>query len=384
MNKHSLKMVQRIVAAVLILTLLAACLAGCGGSSTAPAGNNSGNASQGNTNTAPAGNNSGNASQGNTNTTPAENSNTIPSTGYKSSKEVADLLSEAEAYFYGLPGTEADAAKAKELYLKALDKGSPFAAYMMSLLAIMDPASEDWQKTQKEYETWSDLALMAAYGAAQDTDPEACLTIGLIAKDTKEPKDGIPYLETAAKTEGPYQVMAMTAMGELCQKIGGSEYNALAAEWFEKAAGAGSKRAVSLLAKHYQVYVADHNKAIEWYKKALDVGYEPWYSMAQSYTSLKDYTSAVDAYEKGLAAGNYTCAYGLGNMYYVGAGVEANASKALEYYAIYLKDRPQHEGGNYTDLNEKKLRENINDMISKGMVDKNTVLSIMGEGFLNQ
>lgn len=374
MNDRKAKMLQRIAAAALILSLIAGSLSGCGPASVPPADNNANTVPQGNSNAAPS---------GNSNAVPSNSGNTAPSQTYKSSKETAALLSEAEIYYYGI-GTPADHAKAKEIYKSAMAKGSPLAVHMLAMLTLMDDTSTDLEKTMEEYEKLEDLAILGAKDAADNGDPEACITMGMIAINTSQPKDGVPYLETAAKAEEPYATMAMTALGEIYEKARSSEDYALAAQWYEKAANAGSKRAIQLLAQLYYLSINDQAKAVEWWKKALDAGYNSWYSLAQSYTLLKDYGSAAEAYEKGIEAGNYTCSYGLGNLYYAGAGVEKSFTKALECYAGYFKARPSHEGRNYTDLNEKRIRENIDNMMKSGAVDKNTVLSIMGSDFLDK
>ena len=103
MNDRKAKMLQRIAAAVLILSLIAGSLSGCGPASVPPADNNANTVPQGNSNSAPS---------GNSNAVPSNARNTVPAQTYKSSKETAVLLSEAEIYYYGI-GTPADHAKAK-------------------------------------------------------------------------------------------------------------------------------------------------------------------------------------------------------------------------------------------------------------------------------
>lgn len=372
MNKRRTRGLHKMIAAMLILILIAGCLSGCGSGAPSHANNNS--------------------SQGNSNSSSAEGGNTVPSNSeenepaqeYKSGKETAALLSEAELYFYGGPGVKADYGKAKELYEKALAKGSPLAAHMLAMLALADDTESDWENIQKEFDTWEQLAVLGANGPAEKGDPESCIAMGMVAINTKEPKAGVRYLETAAQAEEPYSTMAMTALGELYQKAGSREDYGIAAQWFKRAADSGSKRAVYLLAQHYYINLNDQTKAVEWWKKAQDAGYDVWYSLASSYNLLKDYNAAAEAYQKGMEAGNNACAYGLGNMYYAGAGVEKNYAKALELYARYLKGRPSFEGKSYTDMNEKTIRGYIDNMISSGAVDKNTVLSIMGSDFLEQ
>ncbi len=367
--------IHKMIAVILSLLLIASCLSGCGSSAPSTANNNANTAPQGNSNVVP--------SDGG-NTVPSNTEKNEPKQEYKSGKETAALLSEADAYFYGDPGVKVDYGKAKELYTKALEKGSPLAAHMLAMLALVDETEGDWEKVLKEFDTWEQLAVLGAKDPAEKGDPESCIAMGMVAINTKEPKAGVGYLETAAKAEEPYSTMAMIALGELYQKAGTKEDYGIAAEWFKRAADSGSKRAVYSLAQHYYLNMNDQAKAVEWWKKAQDAGYDVWYSLASSYTLLMDYNAAAEAYQKGMEAGNNACAYGLGNLYYAGAGVEKDYTKALELYARYLKGRPSFEGKSYTDMNEKTIREYVDNMIKSGAVDKDTVLSIMGSDFLNK
>ena len=210
MNRTAL-ILRKIIVIAVVLSLLAGCLAGCGGSTPAPANNNSANSN-------PSG-------QSNTANNVSENTAEPEKPVYKSSKETAALLEEAERYYYGVPGeTKVDLVKAKELYQKALEKGSPLAAYMMSMLVLQefaqqnDFSSDEWKKVQEEQDSWETLAILAGYQAAKEGDPESCVMMGIFAVGSKEPLDGVPYLETAVTAGEPYATMAMIALGDLYQK----------------------------------------------------------------------------------------------------------------------------------------------------------------------
>ena len=356
--KNCSKMMYKAISIIAVLALMLGTFSAC-----------SSNASPQNNAAAP-----GNAS-GQSNNASNNRENEV----YKSSKETAALLAEADLFLNGAPGVKTDLEKAAELYTRAAELGSPMAFYQLSMVMTDGVDYEDWIKMHDEYQL---RAISIAQPAAAQKDPEALLTLGLYAIQTTTPERGVQYLEPVAAGEEPYATMAMIALGDLYQKKNTKESNALAVEWYEKAVNTGSKRAMTFLASHYQVNVGDHNKAVEWYKKAIDAGYDSWYSLAASYMQLKQYENAVDAYRHGIDAGIYACYYGLGNMYYAGAGVERDYVKALENYALYMKNRGTHDEANYTDLNEKRFREYIDKMLSSGNVDRDTVIKIMGEGFL--
>ena len=360
MNSYR-KAILRSVVIIMVLALMLGSLSACGGAVSPK-------------NDPPAQNNAAEPS-GKDNTA----SNSTENQVYKSSKETAALIAEADRYYNGVPGEKTDLAKAAELYTKAAELGSPLALYQLSLVSY---DGEDWTKVEERMKDYQLRAITIASQAAEQKDPEACLTLGMCLMTTSDPDRGVPYLETVAAGEEPYATMAMIALGDLYRNKNNRDSNALSVDWYEKAINAGSKRAMTLLASHYQVNVGDHNKAVEWYKKAIDAGYKSWYSLAASYIQLKQYENAVDAYRQGIDAGIYACYYGLGNMYYAGGGVERDYIKALENYALYMKNRGSHEGENYIDQNEKRFREYIDKMISSGNVDRDTVIKIMGEGFL--
>ncbi|MBQ3405312.1 MAG: SEL1-like repeat protein [Oscillospiraceae bacterium] len=297
--------------------------------------------------------------------------------------EIVALLTEAESCYYGEPGMPNDIDRARELYEKAAEAGSPLAMYMLGELALYEPEDDFDALMEKRFELQEQAYETALVRTAPD-DPEGNLVIGLITKDSANPEGAISSLESAAQSEPPYSVTAMVALGELYQSLNDSASLKQAELWYEKAVDAGCDRAITKLARLCQTYLNDQQRALFWWQKALDAGYTPWYDMAKSYELISDYENALAAYAQGAAAGSNACVYGLGRLYCFGAGTERDVTRGLECFAYYLENRHGSDSDNYIDYNEKHIRETVQYLLDKGLTDDSTVEGYLGEGFMEQ
>lgn len=303
--------------------------------------------------------------------------------------EAVALLENADAYMYGAPGTEQDVEKAQSLYEQAAGQGSPYATYMLGELLLWTFADDPENANIDDYETALNDVVdqQAAYvvkaldmaEAMPEDSAEANLVFGLYSTQTSNPSDAVPYLTAAASANvEPYSAFAMVALGDL---YSGDKVSDLqqAAQWYGQAVDFGYARAILKLADLYQYDLSNPGKAIEWYTKAIDLGYSEWYELGTAYILAKDYDSALAAYKQGYENGSNACAYGMGNVYFVGS----QPDKALDYYEIYLNNREAPTSDNYTDMNESHIKKYVKEMVDRGMVDIADVNARFGEGFIS-
>lgn len=110
-----------------------------------------------------------------------------------------------------------------------------------------------------------------------------------------------------------------------------------------------SQAAIELgfLYKSGEVVSKNNNKAIEFFKKAIDLGEESaCYLIGQEYSDQGKHTEAKEYYEKALAYENvkYAAALELGIIYENGTeDIDINLDKALSYYELAYENRDKDE-----------------------------------------
>lgn len=188
-------------------------------------------------------------------------------------------------------GVEPDLTKAIEWYQKAADLDNSFAisnvGYMYSNGLGVD---QDYAKALEWYQKAADLG-----------DILAIANVGVFYHyGLGVDRDYAKALEWYQKAADLASSFAMDSIGVMYFYGEGVEEDLTkAAEWFEKVYGEAG--AMWRIGDIYQNWNADYAKAMEWYEKASDLGYE--YAMC--------------------------C---LGSMYENGEGVKKNKAKAKEWY----------------------------------------------------
>ena len=109
------------------------------------------------------------------------------------------------------------------------------------------------------------------------------------------------------------------------------EYWQQAAEQgYAKAAEGGVASAAAILGDRYSEGKSrNYKKAIYWYTRALELGYQSERNIGWCYEKLGDYDHAVEWYIKGAEKGIGDTAYHLAELYETGAGVPKDLKKAI-------------------------------------------------------
>jgi TPR repeat protein len=113
-----------------------------------------------------------------------------------------------------------------------------------------------------------------------------------------------------------------------------------ALKWYQKAADAGSKSAMTTLGRFYrdgQGVPKDGAQALSWYLKAANAGDASAMSAAASIYEHgseidANYTEAMKWYLRAVDAGDAAAMRSVGDMYLLGEGVKQGYSKAIDWY----------------------------------------------------
>lgn len=121
-------------------------------------------------------------------------------------------------------------------------------------------------------------------------------------------------------------------------------------QYLEAACELGDGTAAGYLGLKYKdglIVSKDSNKAIEYFKKSIDLGEEAgWLFLGQSYSDLERFIEAKESYEKALdyECVKYAAALELGVVYECGAdGIEIDNNKALSFYEMAYNNRDKDE-----------------------------------------
>lgn len=284
-------------------------------------------------------------------------------------EEEAVRQHEANAYYeagraclYGMDGQKIDLKLACADFEKALELGKTEANFYLGLLCDWYKYPEqDFEKARAYYEAVADdpcaqLSLGFLYyngqGVEKDTAKGEELFEAVIAKgcvegylgrgeiaETNEDYD--TALECYNKVlEGEEQVYiadAMKIIGSLYYSGRGVEQDyAKALEWYEKAANLGNRTAMTT--SGYMYYAGEgvkknYNKALEWYDKAANSGDAvAMVAIGSIYYERQDYVKAMEWNEKAANLGEPIAMIWVGLMYYTGVGVKQDYAKAMEWY----------------------------------------------------
>jgi len=134
---------------------------------------------------------------------------------------------------------------------------------------------------------------------------------------------------------------AMNGLGLIYSRGMGVPVNeALALEWFEKAAQNGYAKSyynIAILYKKGVSVTKDLTKAAAYFEKAAKSGCNDgwicWGEMAKDGQGIpQDYTLAMSIFQQGANNGDEHCIYAQGYLYYKGFGVPQDYNKAIEFF----------------------------------------------------
>ena len=156
-----------------------------------------------------------------------------------------------------------------------------------------------------------------------------------IAKDENL---GIQYYEQAANNG---HAGAMFELGKL-YNFGSNDFSK-AKTWYKKAGNAGYYDAYSYLASILYAE-GDKDSALDYYLKAARNGNPELYvSAAKIYVEKRDFEKAFSYYQKAFSLGVEDAKYGLGLLYFYGAGVNKNYKQAMLLLSKYVKSKEPKE-----------------------------------------
>ena len=289
---------------------------------------------------------------------------------------------------YGEDGKEIDLEEAYTNFNHALELGNTEANFYLGLLCDWYSIPEnDFEKAKAYYEaagednSGAQLALGFLYyngqGVEQDVEKAQELFDAVIKQGDMggylgnaviayDKGDYTVALENYNKVlEGSEQVFLAEAMGSIGALYfhgqGIEQDYAQALEWYRKAADLGETDSMINIGGMYlygQGVEQDYTQALEWYEKAADLGKENamgWLGYLY-YNGLgveQDYTQALEWFKKGADLGEPSAMNNLAGMYYYGQGVEQDYTQALEWYEkaadLGNTDAMKSLAGMYTD-----------------------------------
>lgn len=289
---------------------------------------------------------------------------------------------------YGEDGKEIDLEEAYTNFNHALELGNTEANFYLGLLCDWYSIPEnDFEKAKAYYEaagednSGAQLALGFLYyngqGVEQDVEKAQELFDAVIEQGDMggylgnafiayDKGDYTVALENCNKVlEGTEQVFLAEAMGSIGALYfhgqGIEQDYAQALEWYRKAADLGETDSMINIGSMYlygQGVEQDYTQALEWYEKAADLGKENamgWLGYLY-YNGLgveQDYTQALEWFKKGADLGEPSAMNNLAGMYYYGQGVEQDYTQALEWYEkaadLGNTDAMKSLAGMYTD-----------------------------------
>lgn len=283
-------------------------------------------------------------------------------------QEEADASYEAgRDCLYGLNGQEMDLEAAYTNFNHALELGKTEANFYLGVLCHWYNVPErDYEKAKAYYEAAGDnpyaqLALGSLYydgnGVEQNETKAQELFDAVIAQECVEGYWGSAYIAYFSKKdydtafeyfnkalEGKEQIFvadAMNGIGYLYHYGQGVEQDyEQAIEWHKKAAELGNATAMNEIGYIYsngEGVEVDYTQALEWHERAADlgdatamnnIGYMYFYGIGVEV----DYTQALEWFEKAADLGNTNAMKSLAAMYMDGIGVEQDLDIAQEWY----------------------------------------------------
>lgn len=296
----------------------------------------------------------------------------------KAIEEEADTCYEdGRAYLYGLNGHDTDVEMAYINFERALELGKTEANFYLGVIYDWYRYPEiDYERARAYYEAAGDdpyaqLALGHLYyygrkiGLEEDREKAQELFEAVIAEGCAEgylgkaeaartEEDFDTALECYNKVlEGEEQVYiadAMYSIGYMYHFGQGIDPDyPKAMEWYEKAVDLGYSSAMIAIGYMYQNGQGvdqDYPKALEWYDRAANLGNATALSsIGYLYYLAQAYDKAVEWYEKAADLGNSDAINNLAYMYQYGQGIEQDYAKAMEWYTKSV------DLGNATSMN---------------------------------
>jgi len=254
-------------------------------------------------------------------------------TAYNSFEKALEL-GKTEANFYlgvmydweSYPERDFEKARA---YYEAADK-NPYAYVALGFNYYFGQGVEADQAKGKEY---FDKAIALGcmdgyYGLGQIASDEGDLTTAMEDYEMAAEKGAEPLYMGGAMS----QIGGMYYLG-----IGVEQDYVKAAEWYEKAANQGNVDAMTLLGSQYLTGTGTEENQMEvakWLQKAADLGNTYamlWLGQMNYYANNME--KAVEWYQKAAEQGNIDAMNELANMYENGLGVDQDEEKAAEWHA---------------------------------------------------
>lgn len=263
-----------------------------------------------------------------------------------------------------------DHEKAKEWYLKAIDKENAVAASDFAMVYTEENNKRKYFEKSAQLGHPNGIWGLGWYAENIDNNPTKGMEFYQQAADLGGGKglygiaslfkEGKGVIEDYKKAEDYYKKAAVKSNADALYKIGGLYHNGgkgivqnhqTAMEWYLKAVEKGNTNAMSQIGWIYQngqgVYPKDYKKAEEWYQKRIDYGDKYGYIDLGNLYSLPDNNfpqKALENYEKSAEAGSFKGKLGAANLYFSGkGGIAKDYAKAAKYYEAYYEKEKKNE-----------------------------------------
>lgn len=280
--------------------------------------------------------------------------------------EANEYYETGRAYLYGLDGKEIDRESAYTNFERALEMGKTEANFYLGLLCDWYGYPEkDYEMARAYYEECGDdpyaqlaLGCLYYYGNGVEEDKErgkelfqSVISQGCVEgylgtawflEDEEEYEAALEdYTKVLEGTEQIFIADAMNMIGWMYKNGHGVEQDyAVAMEWYKKAADLGNANAMNNIGWAYCHGIGaeqDYAAALAWYEKAVDLGnVSAMNNMGYMYQYGEgvesNYAVALAWYEKAAALGNTNAMHNAGCMYFYGDGVERDYAAALAWF----------------------------------------------------
>lgn len=255
--------------------------------------------------------------------------------------------------------TKKDNEKAKEWYLKALEKGNGDAALKL--------AEIDKDNTQKYYEKSAQLGhphgiyalgwytnkdgnvtrSMEYYQQAVDLgSADGLFGLAVLYYNNKENEKAISHFK---KSQLKGNLAAIFNLGVIyCNGDRVPKSPQVGIEYYNKAAKGGYLNAMKNLGEIYEEGLydvpRDHEKAAYWYEKMSDIDKGLGYEKLGDLYRRKQPKKALEYYEGAMNAGQLRSKYLVAHIYFSGeGGITKDYAKAIKYYEEYYTSEKKND-----------------------------------------
>lgn len=217
---------------------------------------------------------------------------------HHNAKDIA-LINRGFDLYWGNGDVKIDKSAAFKCFKEAADRGNVFGLYWMGKMTKQGEATP---KDQMKAEAYFDQVFDLLDPMAEAGDVMAQLYLGWT-----------------------YENCAV-----------GDSFARMAAHWYRKAAEQNDANACYCMALCYMFgfgVIQDDNEAIEWTRKAAELGNNAsQYNLGAYYMNSQDFENGRLWWQKASKSGHGGASYMLANMYLLGDGVEQSLDRAIEYY----------------------------------------------------